>query len=66
MTEKELGEEIERLKGYSAALRANVKNLDPKADAILAHLVKSKWTLCWIAGLVFLNTVFSIWIGLKL
>ena len=67
MNEVELGVELDRIKVYLARFDEDkMRFLDPKTDAILGHLVKSKYTLCWIAGLVFLNTVFSIWIGLKL
>ena len=66
MIEKELKTEIDKLNAYVAVLDSKVRHLDPKADEILSHLVKSKYTLCWIAALVFLNTVFSVWIGLKL
>ena len=66
MIENELRAELFKLKEYFQSVDRKVQHLDPKADAILGHLVKSKYTLCWIAALVFLNTVFSIWIGLKL
>ena len=66
MNEVELGVDLDRIKAYLALNESKIRHLDPKTDAMLAHLVKSKYTLCWIAGLVFLNTVFSIWIGLKL
>ena len=66
MIEDELRAELHKLKEYFQSVDRKVQHLDPKTDAVLAHLVKSKYTLCWIAGLVFLNTAFSVWIGLKL
>ena len=56
MIEEELKEEFFKLKTYLALVEEKTRHLDPKADAILAHLVKSKYTLCWVAALVFLNT----------
>ena len=66
MIEAELRAEFYKLKSHLLALDKKVQHLDPKADAILEHLVKSKYTLCWIVGLVFFNAVACILIGLKL
>ena len=66
MIEDELRAELFKLKEYFLIVDRKVQKLDPKADAILEHLVKSKYTLCWIVGLVFFNAVACILIGLKL
>ena len=66
MIEAELSDKLVKLKASFELLEGKIKHLDPKADAILAHLVKSKWTLCWVVFLVLVNTAVSIWIGLKL
>ena len=66
MNEAELKDQIIKLKASFELLEGKIKHLDPKADAIIEHLVKSKYTLCWIVGLVFFNAVASILIGLKL
>ena len=66
MIEDELRAELFKLKEYFQAVDRKIQRLDPKADAILGHLVKSKYTLCWITALVVLNTVASFMIGLKL
>ena len=70
MNEAIIRAELNKIKaaiaGPIGSFDQTIQNLDPKADGMLGHIIKSKRTLCWIAALVFLNTVFSIWIGLKL